>query len=229
MRYLAKTIVLLAAGALTTALFLPSSRTPGSLEAATRDFLTAEEIDQVRLAQEPNARVQLYLAFAQSRLAQVVQLLSKERAGRSALVHDLLEDYTGIIDALDTVGDDALRRKIDMTKGMTLVVPGERSLLDQLKKIDDGEYTDRARYEFLLKDAIDTTADSIDLSNDLSERAREISAKDQQKEQERKDALTPEDAKREAAEKKDQEKTQAPAQTKKAPTLRRPGDPPPTK
>jgi hypothetical protein len=226
MKRLARSVVLLAAALLTAMLFLPQSRTSRSLEAATRDFLTAEEIDLVRLTQEPNARVQLYLKFAQSRLAQVQQLLSKERAGRSALIHDLLEDYTGIIDALDTVGDDALRRKIDMTKGMMIVVPGEKDLLTMLKKFDEGEYTDRARFEFVLKDAIDTTADSIDLSDDLSERAREISAQDQKKEEERKQGLAPEDAKREAAEKKQQQDTQ---QTKKAPTLRRPGDPPPTK
>ncbi len=182
---LARSIIPLAASALTIALFLPASRTSASLEAATRDFLTAEEIDQVRAAQEPNARVQLYLTFAKSRLAQTIQLLSKERAGRSALIHDLLEDYTAIIDALDTVGDDALRRKIDMTTGMAVVVPGERGLLEQLKKIDGGDHTDRARYESVLKDAIETTEDSIDLSDDLSERAREISAADQKKEQER--------------------------------------------
>lgn len=219
-----RSLVLLAAAAVTLALFLPASRTAGSLEAATRDFLTEEEIDQVRLAQEPNARVQLYLKFAQSRLAQVQQLLSKERAGRSALIHDLIEDYTGIIEALDTVGDDALRRKIDMTPGMLIVVPGEKELLATLKRIDEGTYTDRARYDFVLKDAIDATEDSIELSDDLSERAREISAQDQKKAEERKAELTPEDAKREAAEKKEQEQ-----KTKKAPTLRRPGDPPPTK
>lgn len=223
---LARKFVLLAASAVTAGLFIPQLRTAGSLEAATRDFLTAEEIDQVRLAQEPNERVQLYLKFAQSRLAQVTQLLSKERSGRSALVHDLLEDYIGIVEALDTVGDDALRRKIDMTKGMLVVVPGERELLAQLKKLDEGEYTDRDRYEFVLDEAIDVTADSIDLSADLSERAREISAADQKREEERKAGLTSEDAKREADEKK---KVEQQKQQKKAPTLRRPGDPPPSK
>jgi hypothetical protein len=202
--------------------FLLALLVAGMLPAATRDFLTAEEIDQVRAAQEPNLRVQLYLKFAQQRIAQLNQLLSRERAGRTALVHDLLEDYTGIIEALDTVADDALRRKVDLAIGMAVVVPGERAMLDQLKKIEDAEHPDRARYEFVLKDAIDVTEDSIDLSGDLSERAREISAKDQKADEVRKAGLAPEDAKREADDKAKQEK-----QTRKAPTLRRPGDPPP--
>lgn len=195
------------------------------LPAQKRDFLSAEEIDQVRAAQEPNVRVQLYLKFAQSRMAQLQQLLSKERSGRSALAHDLLEDYTKIIEALDTVGDDALRRKVDLSAGMLVVIPGERSLLSQLQKIEDSEPSDMARYEFVLKDAIDVTKDSIELSGDLGGRAAEISAKDQKDEEKRKEGLMPEDAKREAADKAKQTQEK---QAKKPPTLRRPTDPPPT-
>ena len=190
-----------------------------------RDFLSAEEIDQIRAAQEPNLRVQLYLKFAQSRIAQLEQLLSKERAGRTALAHDLLEDYTKIIEALDTVGDDALRRKVDLSKGMALVIPGEKALLAKLEKIEDSEPSDLARYEFMLKDAINATEDSIDLSGDLTGRAQDIAAKDQKDEEKRKEGLTPEDAKREAAEKSKQQDKQA----KKPPTLRRPGEVAPAK
>ena len=196
----------------------------GLLPAATRDFLTAEEIDLVRANQDPNLRVQLYLKFAQQRIAQMNQLLSKDRAGRTALVHDLLEDYTGIIEALDTVTDDALRRKVDISKGIAIVAPGEREILTQLKKVEAKPPTDIARYEFVLKDAIDTTNDSIELTADLTGRSREISVKDQKEEEARKASLAPEDAKREADDKSKQQK-QDPA--RKAPTLRRPTDPPP--
>jgi len=193
--------------------------------APDRDFLTAEEIDQVRLAQDPNDRVQLYLKFAQSRMAQLQQLLSKERAGRSALAHDLLEDYTSIIEALDSVTDDALRRKIDLSKGMVKLVPGQRDLLTQLQMLEKKNYSDKARYEFVMKDAIAATEDSIDLAADLGGREAEVAAKDKKRAEERKEGLTSEDQKREA-----EDKAKQPSQnTKKAPTLRRPGDPPPTK
>jgi hypothetical protein len=138
------------------------------------------------------------------------------------LVHDLLEDYTGIIEALDTVTDDALGRKADVGKGIALVVPGERALLAALKKIEASSPADMARYEFVLKDAIDVTEDSLELSLDLSERAREVSAKEQRADEARKADLTPEEAKQASDDKAKQEK-----QVRKAPTLRRPGDPPP--
>jgi len=191
---------------------------------AQRDFLTADEADQVRVAQDPNERLKLYIHFAKQRLNLAQNVLSKQKAGRSILVHDAFEEYSQIIDAIDTVSDDALKRKIDIKEGMAAVADGEKDLLEALQKIDESQPKDLARYVFALKQAIESTKDSLDLSQeDLATRAAEVQAKQEKEKKELESVMTP----KELEEKKALEKKAAQGENKrKAPTLRRKGEAP---
>jgi hypothetical protein len=114
--------------------------------AQSHDFLSSDEVDQVRLVQEPNERIMLYLQFARKRIDLVDQLLSRNKTGRSILIHDTLDDYAKIIEAIDTVGDDALRRKVPIDKGMTATVTAENEFLTKLNKIEPATPYDLSRY-----------------------------------------------------------------------------------
>jgi hypothetical protein len=192
--------------------------------AAERDFLTADEADQIReTAQDPNLRLKLYVHFAKQRLDLVKSMLSKDKAGRSILVHDALDDYAHIIDALDDVVDDALKHKADLKVGLGLVQNGEAQMLADLEKIREANPKDVGRYEFTLKQAIETTSDSLDLSKqDLGKRTADVEAKDEREKKELESMSQTKDVdEKKAAEKKEASEAQ---KKRKVPTLRRPGE-----
>jgi hypothetical protein len=191
-----------------------------TLGAQQRDFLTADEADQVRLTQEPNERLQLYLHFAKQRLDLIQQAVAQEKAGRSKLLHDLLEDYTKVIEAIDTVTDDALKRSADMSVGVKAVADAEKEMLAQLEKIRDAQPKDLARYQFVLDQAIDATKDSQEAAaQDLKERAHDVVAKEKEIKKERESLMD----QRQVQAKRAEEKNEA-EQQRKVPTLRRKGE-----
>jgi hypothetical protein len=185
-----------------------------------RDYLTANEGDQIREAQDPNERMALYLQFARQRLSQVDHWLAKEKPGRSILIHDALDDYSNIIDAIDTVADDALQRHVDIKVGLAAVATAESEMLLGLQKIQDTQPKDIARYDFVLRQSIDGTNDSLDLARqDPAVRAAAVAAKQAREKKAREAGMTPAEK-----EEKSAEEAKAEREKKKAPTLLRPGE-----
>lgn len=193
------------------------------VRAQDRDFLTPDEADQIREAQDPNDRLLLYVQFARQRMDLLQQYLAKEKPGRSIFVHNTLEDYSQIIEAVDAVSDDALLHHRTVDKGMTAVINAEKDFLAQLNKIQESEPKDLDRYKFVLTQAIDTTSDSRDLAmQDTGKRGAALTAEDAKEKKER-EAMMP--SKEVAERKKDADTQDAPK--KKVPSLYRPGEKPP--
>jgi hypothetical protein len=193
--------------------------------AAQTDFLTTTEVERIREAQEPNSRMEVYAGFAKERIDLIKTLIAKDKPGRSLLIHDALDAYSKILDAMDDVADDALERKIEVKKGVEALERVETASLTELKKLRDSHPRDLDRYEFVLTQAIDTTSDSLDAAReDLGERMNKILAHQEQEDQERKSALAPADGSKPAAGNRpaSQQDTE-----RKAPTLMRPGEQPP--
>jgi hypothetical protein len=187
------------------------------------DFLTADEVDQIREAQEPNDRVALYAKFAKDRIDMVKSLLSKDKPGRSTLIHDALDDYSKILDAIDDVTDEALGRQVDMHKGLSAVSGMEKQALPILQKAQESHPKDIDRYDFVLKTALETTSDSLDAATgDLGKRTRDAEAREAREKKEIESAMTPEERKTAQAEDKKAQDQQE--QKRKAPTLMRPGE-----
>lgn len=193
-----------------------------TLLAQDRDFLTPNEADQIREIQEPDERLQLYLHFAKQRMDLVEQYLAKDKPGRSIFIHNALGDYSHIIEAIDSVSDDALRHKLSIDKGLLAVTNTEKEFLDQLNKIEDSNPKDFGRYKFVLEDAIETTSDSRDLAlADSSKRSVALASVDAEEKNNRESMMsTKERADRKKAAAQEEE------QKKKAPSLYRPGEKP---
>ena len=190
-----------------------------------RDFLTEDEVDQIREAQEPNERLVCYLKFARLRLELVKQTMAVEKPGRSKLIHKNLEDYTKIIEAMDSVIDDGLARKIDLSKGVGAAAEQEKGFLATIQELSVKPAKDRYLFEYALKDALETTQDSLEESqHDLRSRAQRVIEEDRREKKKIESLSTPAEQERRKEEAKQAEDKAK--KTPKAPTLRRKGEVP---
>ncbi len=195
--------------------------------AAQRDFLTPDEVEQLRLAQEPGPRLQLYLKFARQRVDMLEQLFARRQTGRSGLIHDTLEQVTQIIEAIDMNVDDAIRRQKPI-EGLGSVVSAQKELLAKLEKMAEREEPDRARYQFALEQALETLRDSIELNEqDMKERTLSVYDREKALKEERDELLAPERKEElEKERKRIEAEKEGVAPGKKRPTLLKPGEKP---
>ena len=188
--------------------------------AQDRDFLTPNEVDQIREVQDANDRLTLYVKFARQRMDLIEQNLAKDKPGRSVFIHNYLDDYTKIIEAIDSVSDDALLHHKDIDIGTIAVLNAEKDFLDKLNKIQDSEPKDIDRYKFLLAEAIDTTSDSREMGKeDSAKRGAALEAADTKEKKDR-EALMP--TKEVKERKADATKQDEPV--RKIPSLLKPGE-----
>lgn len=161
-------VLLLCAPAFAGAVVNASSHSSPFVAAAQkRDPLTQNESDQIaELSQEPDKRIKLILKFTQARIATIEQVEGDTRmaTGRGKQVHDLLEDFTALIDELDDNIDEYSDKKSDIRKALKEVIESDTSFQIKLRTLKEQKSTTRefAEYNFVLQNATEAVNSSLD-------------------------------------------------------------------
>ena len=121
------------------------------------------------------------------------------------MIHDLLEDYAKIIESIDTVADDALKRHLAIEIGNAAVASPQarRKCWRGCKKSTRPSPRIWLAISSYSSRLIETTQDSADLSQeDLKTRTAEVAAREKKDRAERDSLMTPkEQAEKKAADK----------------------------
>jgi hypothetical protein len=158
--------------------------------AKRRDPLTEAETDKLReVATEPYKRMKLLIEFAEARLVAIDQMRSDPKLadGRGKKIHDLLEDFTAILDEINSNLDMYAGRplnkddKKDFRKGVKSVIEADDKFelkLRTLKAAMDTDPQAKAEsqdYHYVLQDAEDALKSSADVAREY------MNDKDQEK------------------------------------------------
>jgi hypothetical protein len=163
---------------------------PLAAQLGGREPLDEIEIDKLReVAQEPDKRLKLMVEFARARLAAIDRLRGEARLAvdRGPQVHDLLEDFTKLVDEMGDNIDDYAARKADLRKALKTVIEGDtefqlklRTLKEQGPGVGAKAGSETGDYTFALQNAIEAVNLSLDDSRKLLQE-QEITFKDEKK------------------------------------------------
>jgi hypothetical protein len=150
-----------------------------------RDPLNNEEIDQLReTAMEPEKRIRLYVKFERARLLAIDQTRSdpKLAQGRGERLHDLIEDVMTLNDELDDNLDEYAGRKADLRKVLKEVIQAETEFQLKLRGLkeasSDPKLAAEAKdYEFVLENATEAVAQSLENDRKMLDEQNEQFAK----------------------------------------------------
>jgi hypothetical protein len=145
---------------------LLSVRVPAvTAQAQKPDYVSEEEEDKIRDAQEPSERIEVYLTLAQSRLDRIQEFRSKPmdpQYDNGAYIDRLLDEYISLTDDLKNWIQDQYDRGGDMRKGLRKVLETGPKQLDDLRRIQESPDAYAADYARSLRDAKDEVTDALD-------------------------------------------------------------------
>jgi hypothetical protein len=150
---------------LVLALLMPLAAPAMTALAQKPDYISDEEEDKIREAQEPSERIEVYLTLAQSRLDRIEGFRSKPmdpQYDNGAYIDHLLDEYISLTDDLKNWIQDQYDRRGDMRKGLRKVLEMGPKQLNDLRRIQASPDTYAADYVKSLGDAKDDLTDALD-------------------------------------------------------------------
>jgi hypothetical protein len=152
--------------------------------ARKRDPLTEAEADQLReVAMEPYKRIKLLIKFTEARLASIDQVRVDPKLGneRGKQIHDLLEDFTNLVDEINDNLDQFEARKFEKDvvkeyhKGLKELIEADDRFDQRLKALKSAAESDPVvqkllpDFRFVLQDAQDALKSNADTAREYME------------------------------------------------------------
>lgn len=135
----------------------------GQAAAQKRDPLNEKEVDEMRESADwPDKRLELMVKFARARMNAVDQLREngKTAKDRPMQIHDLLEDFTALLDEIEDNMEMYASHKADMRKGLTLLIEANSEWQLQLRRLKAQSPPEELdQYSFVLTNATDAVGD----------------------------------------------------------------------
>jgi hypothetical protein len=130
-----------------------------------RDPLNPNEADDLRdAAQEPAARLKLYVGFARTRLTSLEQMRADPKVtDRAQQTHDRLQDFLDVYDEMNDNIDTFVERKSDLRKPLKAIVEADtefQARLRALKNSLNASKEEAGQYDFVLTNVLETLESS---------------------------------------------------------------------
>jgi len=134
--------------------------------AQKRDPLNEKEIDEMReSADYPDKRLEVMVGFTRTRMNAIEQLQANGKAAkdRPMQIHDLLEDFTALLDEIEDNIDMYASHKADMRRGLTLLIEADSEWQLRLRRLKEQSPPEELdQFSFVLTNATEAANDVAD-------------------------------------------------------------------
>jgi hypothetical protein len=136
-----------------------------------KDYLSSAEADKIRDAETGNARVKLFLTFADDRLKKFQYEVEHPSGNRHGdMLNSLLNSYVGCVDDAADLIQLGIEKQENIRAGIDLMISQSKAFLEVLEKMAaDG--ADVEIYKDTLNDAIEGTRDAL---NDAQKATKKV-------------------------------------------------------